>query len=244
MADGTTLILGGSGSIGSALARHLVDAGRDVTLAATGEERLREVGEALGCRHRVCDAKDAEAVKTLVDELAREPGLSGAVCCVGSILLKPAHTTSPDEFQRTMRLNVETAFNTVRAAAGAMTRTGGSIVLLASAAARVGLSNHEAIAAAKAAVIGLGRSAASTYAPRGIRVNVVAPGLVESNMSAQLLANDASRKASEAMHPLGRVGQPDEVARAIAFLLDREQGWITGQVLGVDGGLGDVRPRG
>lgn len=238
-----TLILGGSGSIGSALARRLIEDGQRVVLAARGEQRLSSVASELGCSWRACDASDAAAVDSLVKSLAGE-GLSGVVCCVGSILLKPAHTTSADEFAETLRLNLTTAFNAVRSGAAAMTRTGGSIVLLSSAAARTGLANHEAIAAAKAGVIGLALSAAATYAPRGIRVNVVAPGLVESNMSERLLANEASRKASEGMHPLGRVGRPEDVASAIAWLLAADQSWVTGQVLGVDGGLGSVRSRG
>lgn len=238
-----TLILGGSGSIGSALARRLIEDGQRVVLAARGEQRLSSVASELGCPWHACDASDAGAVDSLVKSLAGE-GLSGVVCCVGSILLKPAHTTSADEFAETLRLNLTTAFNAVRSGAAAMTRTGGSIVLLSSAAARTGLANHEAIAAAKAGVIGLALSAAATYAPRGIRVNVVAPGLVESNMSERLLANEASRKASEGMHPLGRVGRPEDVASAIAWLLAADQSWVTGQVLGVDGGLGSVRPRG
>ncbi len=238
-----TLILGGSGSIGSALARRLIEDGQRVVLSARGEERLSSVAGELGCPWRACEASDAAAVDSLVKSLAGE-GLSGVVCCVGSILLKPAHTTSADEFAETLRLNLTTAFNAVRSGAAAMTRTGGSIVLLSSAAARTGLANHEAIAAAKAGVIGLALSAAATYAPRGIRVNVVAPGLVESNMSERLLANEASRKASEGMHPLGRVGRPEDVASAIAWLLAADQSWVTGQVLGVDGGLGSVRSRG
>ena len=124
-----------------------------------------------------------------------------------------------------------------------MTATGGSVVLVSSAAARVGLVNHEAIAAAKAGVIGLTLSAAATYAPRGIRVNCVAPGLVRTPMTARLTANEASLKASTAMHALGRVGDPADVAGAIDWLLGPDSGWVTGQVLGIDGGLATVRPR-
>ena len=114
---------------------------------------------------------------------------------------------------------------------------------MSSAAARIGLANHEAIAAAKAGVEGLARSAASTYAPRGVRINVVAPGLVRTPLSARLVGNDASVKASVAMHALGRIGEPDDVASLIEYLLDPSHRWVTGQVFGVDGGLSTLRPR-
>jgi NAD(P)-dependent dehydrogenase (short-subunit alcohol dehydrogenase family) len=123
-----------------------------------------------------------------------------------------------------------------------MMPAGGAIVLVSSAAARTGIRNHDAIAAAKAGIIGLTLSAAATYAPRRIRVNCVAPGMVESPLTGSLLATPAHREASAQMHPLGRIGQPAEVARTIAWLLSPLQGWITGQVIGVDGGLGSVLP--
>ena len=123
-------------------------------------------------------------------------------------------------------------------------QTGGSIVLVSSVAARVGLANHEAIAAAKAGIIGLALSAAASYAERGIRVNCVAPGLVRTPLTARLIANESSLKASVAMHPLGRIGEPSEVAAAMAWLLDPKQSWITGQVLGIDGGLATLRTLG
>jgi NAD(P)-dependent dehydrogenase (short-subunit alcohol dehydrogenase family) len=120
---------------------------------------------------------------------------------------------------------------------------GGSVVLVSSAAARLGLANHEAIAAAKAGVIGLTLSAAATYAARGLRVNAVAPGLVRTPLTARITGSEAALKASTALHALGRIGEPEDVASAIAWLLDPAQSWVTGQVLGVDGGLATLRSR-
>ena len=125
-----------------------------------------------------------------------------------------------------------------------MQNEGGSIVLVSSAAAQIGLANHEAIAAAKGGITGLTLAAAASYAARGIRVNAVAPGLVKTRLAERLTANEKSEQASIGMHALGRLGEPEDVAAAIAFLLDPANDWITGQVLGVDGGLGSVRSRG
>jgi NAD(P)-dependent dehydrogenase (short-subunit alcohol dehydrogenase family) len=159
------------------------------------------------------------------------------------LLLKPAHLTTEADWHAVLAANLTTAFSTVRAGARAMMESGGSIVLVSSAAARVGLANHEAIAAAKAGIIGLTLAAAATYAEHGIRVNCVAPGLVQTPLTVRVTASEASRKASLAMHPLGRLGDPADVAGAIAWLLSRQQSWITGQVIGVDGGLGTVHAK-
>jgi NAD(P)-dependent dehydrogenase (short-subunit alcohol dehydrogenase family) len=241
----SVLILGGTGGIGAALARRLHAEGCRLVLAARDADRLAALGTELDAATLAVDATDPAAVDAAVALAVERFGrLDGAANCVGSILLKPAHLTSPDEFARTIAQNLTTAFNLVRSAARTMVRQGGgSIVLVSSAAARRGLVSHEAIAAAKAGVEALARTAAASYARQGIRVNCVAPGLVRTPLAAALTANEAALKASTALHPLGRIGEPDDVASALAWLLHPAQGWITGEVLAVDGGLAQVQAR-
>lgn len=204
--------------------------GEALSEAAQGDDQTVEL-----------DASDVDGVASLFD---KADDVRGAVNLAGSILIKPAHSTSAAEFDETISQNLRTAFAVTRAAGKAMRKNGGSVVLMSSCAASTGLVSHEAISAAKAGVEGLVRSAAATYASAGIRFNAVAPGLVDTPMAAPLTKNEASLNASRSMHPLGRIGEPDEIARVIAFLLDPDSGWITGQTLGVDGGLARVRGRG
>lgn len=219
--------LQGNGSRIAALGRDLTDFSREgIDWSAT------------------CDLTDFEMVHSAV-LTAREElgGLTGLVNCAGSMLLKPAHLTTAEEFQECLSASLGTAFAAVRAAKDAFQRNGGSVVLISSAAATLGMGNHEAIAAAKAGIEGLARSAAATYASSAIRFNVVAPGLVESPLSARITGNAGARRISEQLHPLGSLGQPEDVSRAVCWLLDPAQRWVTGQVLGVDGGLASVQPR-
>ncbi len=237
-------VVGATGGIGAALSRRLAARGAKLLLGARDEAKLQTLAAETQAATMRLDATEADAVDAFIAQAVTTFGqLDGVVNCVGSILLKPAHITTNDEWAFTLRQNLDTAFYLLRAATKAMQGRGGSIVLLSSAAGRTGLANHEAIAAAKAGIIGLTLSAAASYAPRGIRVNCVAPGLVATPMTARLTGNEASLKASAAMHALGRIGAPDEVASAIDWLLDPANSWVTGQVLGVDGGLATVRPR-
>jgi NAD(P)-dependent dehydrogenase (short-subunit alcohol dehydrogenase family) len=239
------LIIGAAGGIGAALCQRLAVGGAQLVLAGRDLPRLTTLADAVGGEAIAVDARDLAAVGAVVDGVvARHARVDGAVNLAGSILLKPAHATSADEWDDVIDTNLRTAFAVVRAVAPAMERTdNGSLILMSSAAARLGLANHDAIAAAKAGVTGLARSAAATYAPRNVRINVVAPGLVRTPLAARLTANEASLKASEAMHALGRIGEPDDVAGLIAYLLDPANRWVTGQEFGVDGGLATLRSR-
>ncbi len=245
MVDTVHVIFGATGGIGSAVCERLAARGARLVVAARTPQRVREFATTIGAHPAVLDATCPSHVERCLAEAVESYGrVDGVVNLVGSLLLKPAHLTTDDEWANTIAANLTTAFVTVRAAARVMTRTGGAIVLMSSAAARLGLANHEAIAAAKAGVIGLARAAAASYAGRGIRVNCVAPGLVRTGLTQRLTASEASLKASTALHALGRIGEPAEIASAIVWLLDPEQSWVTGQVLGVDGGLASVRSRG
>jgi NAD(P)-dependent dehydrogenase (short-subunit alcohol dehydrogenase family) len=238
------LVIGGAGGIGAAVARMIVAGGGSVYLAGRDAEKLATVGGELGMPYGTVEASDPDAVDACADAAAAAlGGLDGIVNCAGSLILKPAHLTSTSEWQATLAANLSSAFGCVRAAGRLLRADGGSVVLVSSAAARVGLANHEAIAAAKAGIIGLVLSAAATYAKAKIRFNAVAPGLVRTPLTKGLVSSELAEKASIGMHPLGRLGEPEDVARAIHFLLDPAQGWITGQVLGVDGGLADLRSR-
>lgn len=244
MAHQRVLIVGGGGGIGSAVARRLSACGHRLFLAGRDAEKLAAAASETGAQTAVVDATDFAAVDALADQAMESlGGLTGIVCCAGSLLLKPAHLTTADEWQATLAANLSTAFACVRSAGRVLKASGGSVVLVSSAAARIGLANHEAIAAAKAGIIGLVKSAAATYARPGIRLNAVAPGLVKTPLASGITSNELATKASVGMHPLGRLGEPGDVARAITFLLDPENDWVTGQVLGVDGGLADLKAR-
>jgi 3-oxoacyl-[acyl-carrier protein] reductase len=225
------LVIAASSGIGQATVCLLKQAGHSVLTTARDTHKISP--------DILLDATDFEAVNRAFKQAG---DLDGVVNCSGSLLLKPAHLTTQEQYQAVVDASLTTAFATVRSAGKHMTK-GGSVVLVSSAAAMAGIANHDAIAAAKAGIIGLTLSAAATYAPLNLRVNAVAPGLTETPLTVALTGNDTSRKLSEAMHALGRLGKPEDIARAIVFFLNPDNSWITGQILAVDGGLSCVKPK-
>jgi NAD(P)-dependent dehydrogenase (short-subunit alcohol dehydrogenase family) len=238
------VVLGASGGIGSALCRRLAARGSRLYLAARNSKRLADLASELDAEWSALDATHPPEVEKLVqDAVATQGHVTGITNCTGSLLLKPAHRTSDEQWNATVATNLGSAFATVRAAAKAMRQSGGSVVLISSAAALTGFPNHEAIAAAKAGIVGLMRAAAASYASSGLRFNAVAPGLVRTEMTRSLWSNELAAAGSAAMHPLGRIGEPEDVASLIGWLLDPANHWVTGQLFGVDGGLAHVRSR-
>ena len=238
------LIIAGTSSIGTSVVEKLLASEHGVFVTGRNLKKIELMGQRYNIPFTQLDASDFGAVNSAFElAINKMGGLYGVVNCAGSLLLKPAHSTNFDEYEKVITANLTTSFAVVSAAGKYLTKEDGSVVLISSAAAMVGIANHEAIAAAKAGIIGLTLAAAATYASSRLQFNAVAPGLVETSLTALLTASPASRKISEAMHPLGSLGKPQDVAAAINFFLDPENNWITGQVLAVDGGLSSVRPK-
>jgi NAD(P)-dependent dehydrogenase (short-subunit alcohol dehydrogenase family) len=236
-----TWIIGATGGIGAALARRLAPKAQ-LVLSARNEAPLTALASELGAQACTVDATQPESIQQALTNVLQIYGrIDAVVLAVGSILLKSAHRTSLDEWHTTITQNLHAAFYVVRAVTDKMQRQpdGGSILLFSTAAAQIGFANHEAIAAAKAGVEGLARATAASYAPRNIRVNVIAPGLVDTPLAHPITSNATALEASRQMHPLGRIGVADDVAHIAEAVLTST--WMTGQVVVVDGGLSGVK---
>lgn len=171
------------------------------------------------------------------------PGeLHGLVYSVGSINLKPFNRLTEEDFLNDYRINVLGAARTIQQSVKPLKNAGGSsVVLISSVAANTGMPYHASIAAAKAAVQGLAVSLAAELAAQQIRVNVVAPSLTDTPLAQNLLSSPEKRETSAKRHPLGKIGQPGDISALIAFLLSQESSWMSGQVIGIDGGLGKLK---
>lgn len=225
------LIIGGSQGIGRAITNQLLDNGHSVWV---------------GSRNRAATPDGASwfAYDALRDELPPEvlaEPLAGLVYAPGSIILKPFRTLKPEQFREDYEINVIGAIRTIQGAMPALKRVDqASVVLFSTVAVGQGMPFHASIATAKGAVEGLTRSLAAELAP-AIRVNAVAPSLTDTPLSGKLLSSPEKAEASARRHPLQRVGQAEDIASMATFLLDPKHSWISGQVIGVDGGLSTLR---
>jgi NAD(P)-dependent dehydrogenase (short-subunit alcohol dehydrogenase family) len=218
--------------MGLELVRQLSAAGATVTVWSREKKSALEEIE---CEHVVFDATS--------DEVPEVPGdLSGVAYLPGSITLAPFERLKSEQFREDYEINVLGAVRVLQKAVPAMAKNGGgSAVLVSTVAAKTGMPYHASVASAKAAVEGLARSLAAEYAPKEVRVNAIAPSLTDTPMAERLVSSDEKRSRSAERHPLKRIGTPQEMAAAIRYLLSDEASWVTGQTIGVDGGMGSLR---
>jgi NAD(P)-dependent dehydrogenase (short-subunit alcohol dehydrogenase family) len=238
----SVLITGASGGIGRVLAARLQE--RAWRVAVVGRELARL--EAVPAELRiVADVTTPEGAAQALQACRAAWGQAPQhlAHAVGSTLIAPLHRTRPEALQTVLQVNLLSALYTLQAWLQAREGQGpGAAVLVSSVVARIGVASHEAIAAAKGGLEALVRSAAATYAPQGLRINAVAPGLTETPMTAAMLRLPAQREAAERQYPLGGVQTAEQVAGVMAWLLGPESDRLTGQVLAVDGGFSTVRP--
>jgi 3-oxoacyl-[acyl-carrier protein] reductase len=241
------VITGATGAVGQALARMLDTRENHLVLIARDAQALENLSASLknaNTRYAL-DLLDAAAAEAAMQQAKESLGqLDGLAHCVGSTLLKALHQTSAAEWREQMDINCGSAFNFLKPFVTLALRGKypASAVLCSSVVAHSGFPNHEAIASAKGAVAALAQSAAATYADKKIRVNVVAPGLTRSRMTQRFYATPEAEARAAGMNPMGRIGEPDDVAQAIAFLLSPQSSFITGQTIALDGGQGIIHP--
>ena len=231
------LVTGGSRGIGRACVEELCRLGWQVTFCYLNhEEEALALAAATGARAIRCDIADWDAAVALVDGAAAG-GLDLLVNNAGVSLVGLAQDVTREEWERLIGVNLTGAFACARAALPHMIRKrGGRIVNITSVWGVRGASCEVAYSASKAALIGMTRALAQEVGSAGITVNAIAPGAIDTEMNAHL--NDEEKTDLIERTPLGRLGTPRDVARAVAFLASQEAGFITGQVLGVDGGFG------
>ena len=228
------LIFGATGSIGSSLAEQLNASNQEVHLVARNEDELKTLSGNIGCSYSVADVLDEGFIESIKADVS-EHSIKGVAYCVGSIDLKPLQRVSESDLHNCMKLNLYSAIEVIKGFQDELKKSSGSIVLFSSVAAQKGFTNHTIIASAKAAIEGLTVTLAAEFAPY-IRVNCIAPSLTSSKISQSMLKSPVVAEALAKAHPMKKLGEGKDSAALAKFLLNEDSSWVTGQVIGVDGG--------
>ena len=234
------IIAGSTGTLGSSISEYLSQ-NNDIHLIGRDNEKLEAQASTLNCSYTVIDLNNPIEPRDFSKIIESDIEIQGLVNCIGSILIKPLHGTSIDEFNDVITTNLFSSYLLLASFARRMKN--GSAIFFSSVAGSKGLSNHEAISAAKAGIEGFVRSAAATYAKDNLRVNAIAPSIMDSNMSQKILSSEAAIEVSKNMHPISKIGDAGDILPVVKWLLSDDAKWVTGQTIHVDGGLSTVKPR-
>ena len=232
------LIFGATGSIGSNLASQLYFEKKDCQLLGRNEEELKKISKKFSYSFSVCDVLKINFIEKILKELS-DVEVLGIAYCVGSIDIKPFRQTKASDFVSSYVLNLVAVTDIIRGFQENLKRNNASVVLFSTVAAKKGFVNHSIISSAKSAIEGLTVALAAELAP-DIRVNCIAPSLTKSKIEMSIIKNNKIEESIAKMHPLKRIGEGSDAASLSKFLLLEESSWLTGQIIGVDGGRSSI----
>ena len=232
------LIFGATGSVGSSLTKLVKESSMDAHLIGKNEDEISNLKDQTGFSYSIADVTDQNFIETIDKDL---DGLeiSGIAYCVGSIDLKPINLVSKKDYLKSFELNLFPIVEIIKKFKDNLKKNKSSVVLFSTVAVKQGFPNHSIISPVKASLEGLTVSLAAELAPN-VRVNCIAPSLSKSKMAGKILSNPKIAEGIAKQHPLKRVGEGNDSAALAKFLLSDESSWITGQIIGVDGGRSNV----
>jgi len=235
------LIIGATGAVGSSLVKLIKDDDRlanKAHLVGKNEDEVSKLSEETGFNYTIADVIQSDFLEKLEEDL-KDVEIHGIAYCVGSIDLKPINLITKKDYLKSFELNFFPIVDIIKKFQENLKRNKSSIVLFSTVAVKQGFPNHSIISPVKASLEGLTVSLASELAPN-IRINCIAPSLSNSKMASKLLKNTKISEAIAKQHPLKRLGEGLDSAALAKFLLSTESSWITGQIIGVDGGRSNV----
>lgn len=227
------VIIGCGQGIGLATAKILVENHHVIGISRTQNSEVENLN---------IEFHEMDIINANLDEITFPDVIDGLVYTPGSINLKPFNRLNSDDFKNDFDINVIGAIKVIQKLLPNLKKSeSASIVLFSSVAAKLGMPFHASVSASKSAVEGLTKSLAAEFSAQKIRVNAIAPSLTDTNLASQLLSTPEKREASAKRHPLQRVGTAEEIAKMTEFLLSDNASWMTGQIIGIDGGMGNLK---
>ena len=232
------LIFGATGAVGSSLAKLLNENSISTHLIGKNEEEISKLSEETNGSYSVADVTDPSFIEKIDSEL-KNIDIAGIAYCVGSIDLKPINLVTKKDYLKSLELNLFPIVEIIKKYKENLKKNKASIVVFSTVAVKQGFANHSIISPVKASLEGLTVSLAAELAPN-IRINCIAPSLSNSKMAGKILGNTKIAEGIAKQHPLKRLGEGKDSASLAKFLLSNESSWITGQIIGVDGGRSNV----
>ena len=235
---GKILIFGATGAVGSSLAKLLTSSSQEIHLVGKNETEISKLSEETGGSFSIADVTDPSFIEKIDSDL-QNIDIAGIAYCVGSIDLKPINLVTKKDYLKSLDLNLFPIVEIIKKYKDNLKKNKSSIVVFSTVAVKQGFPNHSIISPVKASLEGLTVSLAAELAPN-IRINCIAPSLSNSKMAGRILGNAKIAEGIAKQHPLKRVGEGTDSAALAKFLLSNESSWITGQIIGVDGGRSNV----